>query len=106
VLSLRELDAKSTRSVESRHNVSELIMVVAEGLNNCYNNHGPTYIRAVLPTITTHVLPDTKLHDLITKSQSIQSQWDSSNGHKQIARCQEQENICTTHKGHYRNISD
>jgi len=31
--------------------------------------------------------------------------WDSSNSYKQIARHEEQENICTTHKGHYRNMS-
>jgi len=106
VLSFVEPDAKPTTSEESRHNVSELIMVVVERLNNRYDNHGPTYIWALLPTITTHVLPDTKLHDPITKSQSSRPKWDSSNGHKQIARCQEQENICTTHKGHYRNMSD
>jgi hypothetical protein len=80
VLSLREPDSKPTKSAESRHNVSELIMGVTEALNNCYHNHGSTCTWAVLPSITTHVLPDTKLHDLITKRQSIQSQWDSSNG--------------------------
>lgn len=69
MLSFLEPDAKPTRE-ESRHNVSELIMLAVEGLNDCYNNHGPTFTWALLPTITTHVLPDTKLHDLITECQS------------------------------------
>jgi hypothetical protein len=52
MLSLLEPDAKPTTGEESRHNVSELIMVVGERLNDRYNNHGPTYTRALLPTIT------------------------------------------------------
>jgi len=69
VLSFLEPDAEPT-SEESRHNVSELIMVAVEVLNDCYDNHGPIFTWALLPTITTHVLPDTKLHNLITECQS------------------------------------
>ena len=69
MLSFLDPDERPT-SEESRHNVSEQIMVAVEGLNNRYDNHGSTYTWALLPTINTHVLPDTTLHDLITKCQS------------------------------------
>jgi hypothetical protein len=73
---------QGSQKVKKADYVSKLIMIVAERFDNCYANHRPTHSWPLLPPIATHVLPDTKSHNLITKSQLSKPRWDSSNGHR------------------------